>query len=277
MRWFIEMIRRAKKFGFICLLILYFIIVTPTHALVVICHPDPWYAIKLDSDQNSLPSGVRVVGDGGKSSPYTFVNSSDTPLYLLTADLSPIFKFVSNKSYYFLGPYLVAPSEGMFEDKRWSLSSVPNKIDEYFLLNDEKIQLKNIYQNNRPDNISSPSAQSITIPAYYGSQPIQIKAVVNYVLNSDYDPVAGIGQNCVHRNPKERIIDSIVNILNFQPMVRTLFFIAELSLLVILVSIIIIQKNSNKLIIALISLSLIVLMLLSVIGPLILNSSLISM
>jgi hypothetical protein len=164
--------------------------------------PDPWFVIKLSFDQLTLPSGIEIVQTDPIYEPYSLINKSSEPFYLVRENLTdwktfpnselpqnyePLYKITADQVY-FWGQLSSEESVGWKPNSGGINNSAATRvrIDEgIYILEGESRQ---IYQDNRPAVVDIPDQQDFKILGFHRGNPIQIKGRLLYSLNEKYDP-----------------------------------------------------------------------------------------
>ena len=182
------------------------------HALAFTCDvsPDPWFKFKIEFDKSTLPAGVEFISKNeyvtqSEYGKFSLKNNGITPLYLIEAkdpskpvysypnsELPPLviprYKLVDGKAYY----YTTYPFE-----YRQNAGGIDNSAAYELNINQEElkkmgVEITNVHEDDRPDSVSSPVPQNFSVTAYRGSNKIEIKGVITYVLNENYDPKTSV-------------------------------------------------------------------------------------
>lgn len=189
---------------------------SPTVSLAIcVPTPDQWFTATLSFDERTLPEGIKITTrrnvETGKypiRDIYAIKNTGSKPFYLLVASTLPslgnpidsktglpsgvesLYKLVSGESYAYV---LVT---GTRSQREWRRSHDPStgkawepEINEHSLAS-MGIKLQSVASDNQPENIQPPSSENFTFTAYFDQKPIEIKGIITYQLNQDYDPHA---------------------------------------------------------------------------------------
>ena len=163
--------------------------------------PDPWFTEELVVDTSTFPVGVEVVETDPEYEPYSLINRSDTPFYIVRErttrsknpsnsgipdEYEPLYKLKSGQAFFWgqrssnENEHWIANSGGINNSAATSVK-ISNEI---YSLDTES---KQVYKFNRPNDIDIPEPQSLTIRGYFRGEPVVITGVVNYSLNEKYD------------------------------------------------------------------------------------------
>ena len=183
-----------------------------THTLAFSCDnsPDPWFSYKIDFDESTLPAGVEFntkneYVERSEYGKFSLKNNGSTPLYLVEVqDTSkPTYSYPNSEL-----PEEVIPGHKLFDGKAFYYTTYPfmykqnaggiNNSAAYELnigqdeLNKMGVEVVGVYKDDRPSSAKPPSAQEFSITAYYDDKPIQIRGTIDYAINKNYDPKAGV-------------------------------------------------------------------------------------
>ena len=183
----------------------------PTNSLAFSCDnsPDPWFSYRIDFDESTLPAGVEFITkneyvERTEYGKFSLKNNGSTPLYLVEVqDTSkPIYNYPNSEL-----PNRVIPGYKLFDGKAFYYTTYPFmytnagginnsgayelNIDKY-KLDRMGVKVVDVYKDDRPSSAEPPSAQEFSITAYYDGKPIQIGETIDYAINKNYDPKAGV-------------------------------------------------------------------------------------
>jgi hypothetical protein len=194
--------------------------------------PDAWYTETIALDQSSIPAGVAVSYDASRNA-FSIKNSGSEAFYIvgpyhsssirypnsgLPNGYEPKYKIISGKVWFFTdaGRMSYSGSEcsgGVCTNQgTWQLNTDgAGNAQSEFLLNIREAHLfglvydsKQVYQDDRPANVSVPASQNFSFEAVYAGRLVTITGTIQYSLNTNYDPKArqkGI-QGCADFNQR---------------------------------------------------------------------------
>ncbi len=168
--------------------------------------PVPWFKTKLLFDYSTLPNGIKIVQKGPTYEEYVLINKNPEPFYIvkenptdwknfpnseLPRNYEPLYKLTNNQSYYYFNDqYSKLPTAGYKLYSGEGNNSVEGGVtidEKIYILEGESRQ---VYQDNRPAHVEIPESQSFKILGFYQGSPVEIRGMLMYSLNEDYDPQA---------------------------------------------------------------------------------------
>lgn len=178
-----------------------------SEATALFCGPDGWYEVRFRVDQSSLPEGVVFHTELANGVDQVYIqNSTSTPLYLLNykyqhkgkiteLDLAidgkyqgswrEYYKVVDGTAYQYPWNGWEPIDRAYNEGKGFGIPRLGSWESAF------NIELKQVYQDNRPKKVDIPQPHEFEIPAYFGSQLTPITGFVEYSLNKNYDRKQG--------------------------------------------------------------------------------------
>jgi hypothetical protein len=199
------------------LLFLFFIFVPKSHAtLPCIPEVDPWFSTKLVIPQSALPKRISIIPSDYYSiyelESETLENLNTDPFYVVGKNLQsnqqfpgselprgyePKYKIASGKVYYYQNP----DSDNGFPtpQERYVFDYGMKGVSKLDLFHINGLQDENVYQDNRPNYVTLPPSQRITIYAYYKGKYLEIPGELHYFLNKSYNPHAE-ANSCKYNN-----------------------------------------------------------------------------
>lgn len=179
---------------------------SPTKSLAFECDvtPDPWFIEKVTVDASTLPSQLKITNLDNRTS---LSNSTNQPIYIVEdapgfiiseSELNvwndpevpdnyrPKFKIV-NGVYYMWG-YQVNDKIGGWETFD-TFNDLPITNQVYIFK--DKPNSSQVYEDNRPANVTVPDPDQFTILYYDRTNVSEISGNISYTINDNYDPEAG--------------------------------------------------------------------------------------
>ena len=205
----------------------------------------PWYTIYIEIDESTIPPGIQHVRLSEEEFAYGLVNTTDSPLYLVTdytkasetyshdypeselpALYIPFFKATKDKILYYV-------HDDDTSLRGWQ-SNAGNRISEIghvieitpYLLERMGNELKNVYLDNRPDDITLPQNHPIVIKAYYKNTPLEISGKAIYQRNTRYDEM--IAQKKLTNCQRHFLITDFTNYLLISLRIGLIFVLANI-------------------------------------------------
>ena len=208
--------------------------------LTLACMPsgDPWFLVRIEIDNNTLPAGIRFdtgAGDG-RNEFGKFINTTDTPFFLvepkpvhITQDpripegYLALHEFNKNNSYHYssYGP------KGSEAWKRFPYADPRTGTIGWPEIDANKISFTIPEEDHRPKNFTIPSPQPLTMLAAYNSKLISLAGSIIFTNNEEYNPRAS--EPC--REHLRKVQEEYEQNLHPQPLVENLYFIFLISLL----------------------------------------------
>lgn len=151
--------------------------------------------ITLDTD---LPDGVRFAEIPASHGRLVIVNDGKVPMFTgvefpqelgwiteVPRDYLALYKLFENRTYF--GERLFPTvADGWKRTLPYDARLTEREFEMYI----PGIELKQRYEDNRPEKIDIPDSQYFAMTAFYGSQEVTIRGRIVYDLNPFYDPVA---------------------------------------------------------------------------------------
>jgi hypothetical protein len=196
------MIKKRSNFRILALILVLSSLVVPSETASACTPglPDNWYTIHLTFDSATIPAGVQIVETHPIAQPYAITNTNADPFYLVRQSINdwltypnsglpdnyvPVFKIEAGRVYF----WSISDSDGKWKPNYGGIDNAgasqvavePN----IYMLDGETRQ---VYEDNRPDNVEIPGPQRFTILAFYQGEPLEITGTLSYSLNANYNP-----------------------------------------------------------------------------------------